>query len=83
MEEIYELNDGHITEAIDRIHVATGYLQAALSEHALLNGVNEFQIEIDKSIEILSDLYQKIGGFESITDLSEKYELREGYKIRQ
>jgi hypothetical protein len=79
MKDEYELNDGHILEAIDRIHVATVYLQNALSEHALLESVDVFQAQIDKSIEILSDLYQTIGGFESIAELSRTYTLREGY----
>lgn len=82
MEEKYELNDGHIHEAIDRIHVATIYLQNALAEHALIDSVDEFQSEVQKVIDTLSELYQLIGGFESMAELSKKYKLREGCKIR-
>jgi hypothetical protein len=81
MKEKHELNEGHIHEAIDRIHVATVYLQNSFVEHALIDSVNEFRVEIEKTIETLSDLYQKIGSFESIAELSQKHKLHKGYKI--
>ena len=80
-DDIIELNNGHIWEAIDRIHVATLYLHTALSEQSLIAGVDEFRDQVDKSIEILAELYQKIGNVDSLKDLTEKYALRKGYKI--
>ncbi len=43
MEDEYDLNDGHIFEAIDRIHVATIYLQNALAKQTLIASVEDFQ----------------------------------------
>ena len=83
MEDKIELNDGHIHEAIDRIHVAITYLSAALSEHPLLSSVDEFQNELEKSIDILGSLYQTVGNLDSVSDLSEKYSLRKGFIIRK
>jgi hypothetical protein len=83
MEDEIELNEGHILEAIDRIHVAIMYLESSLSEHALLGSVTEFQNEIGKSIDILGNLYQTVGSLDSISDLSKNYDLRKGYKIRE
>ena len=69
----YELNDGHILEAADRLHVACVYIDEFLMKHPLINSVPEFQNEIDKTIIILSDLYQKISGFDEAEELTEKY----------
>lgn len=71
----YDLNDGYILEAADRLHVACVYIDEVLKHHPLLNAVPEFQSEIDKTISILSDLYQKISGFETATEIVENYKL--------
>lgn len=69
----YELNDGHILEAADRLHVACVYIDEFLMQHPLINSVPEFQNEIDKAIIILSDLYQKISGLDTAEELTKKY----------
>ena len=79
----YELNDGHIFEAIDRIQVAIIYLRNALAEQTLIASVEDFQSQTDKAVEILSDLYQTVGNFDSVAEISEKYTLRLGYNIRK
>lgn len=56
----YDFNDEHILEATDRLHVACVYIEEVLMYHPLLNAVPEFKSEIDKTISILSDLYQKV-----------------------
>ncbi|MFQ5584148.1 MAG: hypothetical protein ACE5GL_06920 [Calditrichia bacterium] len=83
MSEQIELNDGHIHEAIDRISVSIDYLQATLAEHPLIASVDKFGWEVQSSIEILANLYQKIGAIDSVADLEKSYELRKGYKVRK
>ena len=72
----YDLNDGHILESTDRLHVACVYIDEVLKHHPLINAVPEFQSEIDKAISILSDLYQKISGFDEAEELTEKYKIK-------
>lgn len=81
MTENYELNDGHIHEAIDRIDVSINYLQAALAEHPLINSVGAFEAEVQTAIEILADLYQKIGAYEHASEISAEHSLKAGYVI--
>lgn len=81
MAENYRLNDGHILEAVDRVHVAINYLQSFLAEHALIHAVNEYEADVQTAIEILSDLYQKIGVEESVADIERQYALRSGYSV--
>ena len=71
----YDLNDGHILESTDRLHVACVYIDEVLKHHPLINAVPEFQSEIDKAISILSDLYQKVSGFEAVADIVKNYKL--------
>lgn len=79
MTEKYELNDGHIHEAIDRIDVAINYLQSTLAEHSLINSVSEYEAKVQAAIKILSDLYQEIGLNDHVSEIAQKYELRAGY----
>lgn len=70
-----DINDGHILEAVDRLHVACVYIDEVLKHHPLLNAVPEFQSEIDKTISILSDLYQKVSKLETAADIVENFML--------
>jgi len=81
MSEVRKLNDGHVHEAIDRIDVSINYLQAALAEHALISAVENFDYDVQAAIEILADLYQKIGSFESVSEISHKYGLKKEYVV--
>jgi|GEM_PF-4128505 len=65
---INELNDGHITEAIDRLHVACVYIDEFLGQHPLLSSVPEFRNEIDKASDTLAGLYQKVASFHSVKE---------------
>lgn len=69
------LNDAHIIEALDRLHVACVYIDEFLGQHPILNIVPEFINEIEKATDILGGLYQKVGGFESMGELAKKYNL--------
>lgn len=81
MIENYELDDGHIHEAIDRIDVSINYLQAALAEHSLIASVEAFNTEVQAAIDILANLYQKIGMYNSVSDISKEYGIKEGYVV--
>ncbi|MCW8127387.1 hypothetical protein [Microbulbifer halophilus] len=80
-DETYVLYDGHILEAIDRIHVAVEYLDNSLKGHPLIHSVNEFEKEVDRAIEILADLYQKVGIQDGVDDISRKFSLSPGYQV--
>ncbi|WP_297809500.1 hypothetical protein [uncultured Methylophaga sp.] len=70
-----ELNDAHIIEAVDRLPVACVYVDEFLGQHPLLNKVPEFTHEIDKVSDVLGALYQKIGSFETINELTISYKM--------
>jgi len=77
--EIYKLNDGHILEAMDRLHVACVCIDQILGKHPLLNSVSEFKSEVDKAVEALANLYQKLGQFDSLKEIARSCELADGY----
>lgn len=77
--EVYELNDGHIVEAMDRLHVACVYIDQILGKHPLLNSVPDFKSEIDKATETLANIFQELGQFDSITEIAGACELADGY----
>lgn len=79
MTESYVLNNGHIHEAIDRLDVSINYLQSTLAEHSLIGSVIEYEAQVQSAIEILSDLYQKIGQHEHVSDIGEKHVLKAGF----
>ena len=79
--EVYELNDGHILEAMDRLHVVCVYIDQILGKHPLLNSVPDFKSEVDKATEILANLYQKLGHFDSIEEIAGACELAGGHKL--
>lgn len=81
MEEKYELNDGHIVEAVDRIHVAASYLEDFLAEHPLIHSVDEFREEVERATKILGDLYQKIAKYDEISTLAKEQDISEGYEV--
>jgi len=81
MTENYELNDGHIHEAIDRIDVSINYLQSALAEHSLINAVDAFEEEVQSAIKTLADLYQRIGVYDHVSEIRAEHGLKDGYAI--
>jgi hypothetical protein len=81
--EAYELNDGHIIEAIDRIHVTSLHIDAALIEHPLINALPQLEKKIEDAQQMLLDVYHEIGRCSTISELKEKYTFREGYSIRE
>jgi hypothetical protein len=69
----HPLNDGHIHEAIDRLHVAVQYLEATLAEHALIAAVPALAAEVDAAIDRLAALYQTIGQHDQVAALLRHY----------
>ena len=80
--EVYELNEGHILEATDRLHVACVYIDQILGRHPLLNSVSDFRSEVDKVSEILANLYQKVSHFDSVKEIARTCELADAYRIK-
>ena len=81
MEEKYGLNDSHIHEAIDRLHVSICYLESFITEHPLIHSVDEFREEVEKAADILAALYQKVGGYDEVSTIEKEYGIGEGYEI--
>lgn len=81
--EICELNDGHVLEAMDRLHVACVYIDQILGRHPLLNSVPDFKNEVDKAAETLANLYQKLGAFDSLKDIAMSCELAKGFTLSE
>lgn len=65
-----ELNDGHIHEALDRLHVVISHIDNFIMEHPLIEAVDDYCVDVAEAMNILDGLYQKIGQLESIEDLS-------------
>lgn len=80
--DIYDLNDGHVLEAVDRLHVACMYLDEVLGSHPLLCSVPKFKADIDMAIETLAKLYQEVGSFNTIKDITAAHKLVEGYRAK-
>ena len=64
-----DLNNGHIVELQDRLHIAVEYLDMALAEHPLVKHVSEYQEAINGVMETLADLYQTVGQMDSVSDI--------------
>lgn len=80
-DEISKLNNGHILEALDRLFIANQYLEMSLLGQPLLDAIPEFRADVESAIEILGDLYQKVGQLDSLSEISKLYKLSEGYEI--
>ena len=56
-----ELQPGHYFELLDRTHVATTYLEAALGDHPAMRAHPGFQRLFDAAQASLAALYQAVG----------------------
>jgi ribosome-binding factor A len=63
-ETVFEFNKGHYFELLDRVHVASSYIQMALGEHPVLLKHPELQAFYDEAVKQLEDLYQALGNLE-------------------
>ena len=69
MSEEVELNDGHITEAVDRISVASEYVDQFLGNHPLIDSCSEFKGAVDDITSQLNKLYSRVGEFDSVAEI--------------
>lgn len=79
--EVYELGDGHVHEALDRLHVAQLYLDTLVASHPLIDAVPEFHEQVQDAIERLGALYQTIGSLNSAQEIMHHHELKSAYTI--
>ena len=80
--EQFELNDGHLVEAMDRLAVAQQYLDEVVASHPILYSVPEYWERTQKSIELLGALYQDIGKYEAIEEFFESEKTKPNYLPR-
>jgi hypothetical protein len=62
MAEDNEVSDGHYFELLDRVHVASSYLQMAVGEHPVLQKHPELNALYEQAVDRLEQLYQSLGG---------------------
>lgn len=67
------LNEGHLLELQDRLNLVVEFLQMLLAEHLLVENVGEFNQVVSDVLDQLADLYQVVGQYKSISDLSLNY----------
>ena len=58
-----EFNEGHIPEAMDRLHIILGMIDDLLIDHP---GIVKAEVseKVQKASYILSAVYQKVGNYE-------------------
>lgn len=65
-----ELNHGHIAELQDRLQVTVDYIEMVLAKHPLVEEISEFSDVIKDINGMLAALYQTVGQFDSVEELS-------------
>jgi hypothetical protein len=61
MDETIELNNGHYPELLDRVHIASSYLQMAIGDHPVVLKHPELNVIYTEAVDRLESLYQAIG----------------------
>ena len=59
-----ECNDGHYFELLDRVHIASSYVQMALGDHPVLAEHADLQKLYRNAVEQLEALFHAIGQHE-------------------
>jgi hypothetical protein len=59
-----ECNAGHYFELLDRVHVASSYLQMALGDHPVLARHPELAAKYEAAVERLEEIYQTLGSLD-------------------
>lgn len=57
-----ELNDGHLTEMLDRLHFATCYIEEFLLHHPVADLDINLKLKLIAAQDLLGDAYQLAGG---------------------
>lgn len=55
------LNQGHYLQLLDRVHVASLYLQTVFDDDPVLARHAELRAKFDRAVELLEQLYQDVG----------------------
>jgi hypothetical protein len=64
MDEPVEFNSGHYAELLDRVHIASSYLQMAIEDHPVLRKHPELNVLYNEAVDRLESLYSAIGQFD-------------------
>jgi hypothetical protein len=64
MDEPANLNNGHYGELLDRVHIASSYIQMAMEDHPVLLKHPELNALYNEAVDRLETLYQAIGQFD-------------------
>lgn len=62
------LDRSHYHEALDRVHVATAYLEELIGEHPVIIRHAELAALLDQAVGSLADLYLAIGRMPQLAD---------------
>lgn len=81
MMEQYTLNDGHIVEALDRIHVAQCFIEMSLDDHALIDAVPDFSAGLEDIHKRLHQLYQLIGRYDTVQEIATNHAVKPRYSL--
>lgn len=65
-----ELDNFHLHEATDRCFIAADFVSRNLVEHDLIASVPELAAQADQVVSILNDLYQRLGAFTDIDEVT-------------
>lgn len=59
-----DVTAGHYFQTLDRVHVASRYLQAVFECDPVLARHPEFRVQVDRAVDALEQLYQDLGATE-------------------
>jgi hypothetical protein len=62
------LDRSHYHEALDRVHVATAYLEQQVGDHPVFVRHADLAALLDRAVESLADLYMVIGRMPPLVD---------------
>jgi hypothetical protein len=63
-----ECNSGHYFELLDRVHIASSYLQLALGDHPVLAMHPKLAGKYDAAVAALEEIYQAVGKMDQTWD---------------
>lgn len=69
MDNEIELTNEQMIEALDRIDVTLDYVDMTLANHPLISNIPDLSDDVERIIELMGDLYQRIAQYESIEEL--------------
>jgi hypothetical protein len=64
MSDAHDCNAGHYFELLDRVHIASSYLQMAIGDHPVLVAHPELAAKYEAAVERLEEIYQAVGSLD-------------------